>query len=80
MADNSAPRASAPGLTGWMVVAGFVILSVLAYDFWWFGQHEPLVFGWIPFWVLYQVLIQLLFVLLLAAWVYRRGPDDDPET
>lgn len=80
MANDREPRAPAPRLPGWMVFAGFVILSVLAYDFWWFGQSAPLVFGWIPFWVLYQILIQVLFILLLAAWVYQRWPEDDSET
>ncbi|MBI2316026.1 MAG: hypothetical protein HYU75_03080 [Betaproteobacteria bacterium] len=77
MANEREAGAPAPRLAGWMVFVGFIILSVLAYDFWWFGQGAPLVFGWIPFWVLYQLLIQLLLTLLLAAWVYQGGADDD---
>ncbi|MBI4293415.1 MAG: hypothetical protein HY661_18220 [Betaproteobacteria bacterium] len=80
MANVRGGGASAPRLSGWMVFVGFVVLSVLAYDFWWFGQSAPLVFGWIPFWVFYQILIQVLFILLLAAWVYQRGPEDDAES
>jgi solute:Na+ symporter, SSS family len=51
---------------------GFIILLVLAVDFWNWGNRPVIVFG-LPLWVFYFILLSLLQTLLMIVWRKGKG-------
>ncbi|MEE9191542.1 MAG: hypothetical protein V3U04_02865 [Candidatus Aerophobetes bacterium] len=46
----------------------FAVIFILYHDFWSWGRHQPLVWGWLPGWFLYDILLIIAYVAIAAAF------------
>lgn len=59
-----------------VVVVLLVLLGILHQDFWWWNSIEPLVFGFIPIGLAYQVGVSIAAAILWAMAVHFCWPRD----
>ena len=52
---------------GWGLA--WIALAIGAMDWWNWGTSEPLYFGWLPAWVTYQILFQVLLFVHLVLYL-----------
>lgn len=57
-----------------------ILLLVLPYflycDFWQWNVWQPMVFGWIPWHMFYQILLNVLFFVAFTLWSVYAWPKD----
>ena len=60
-----------------LMYLAFVLLFIFRIDWWWWGwKIEPLVFGWLTYPMLYQLLIWLLGWIVVVVTCKYLWPDD----
>ncbi len=59
-----------------LVVILLVLLAVLHQDFWWWDSIDPLVFGFIPIGLAYQIGVSIAAAILWAMAVHFCWPRD----
>ncbi|SDH99244.1 hypothetical protein SAMN05192534_11763 [Alteribacillus persepolensis] len=62
-----------------LVVIGFIILTVLHFDFWWFDQIHPILFGFMPIALWFQVLVGGVLASVFLYFAYKVIWPDIPE-
>ncbi len=55
-------------------VIAFAVPFIGYVDFWQWHKVEPLIFGWIPWHVFYQILVNLLLTVVYTSFAIYRWP------
>ncbi|MGJ9460667.1 hypothetical protein [Oceanobacillus sp. CF4.6] len=63
-----------------LVIAGFLLLTILHFDFWWFNQVNPIILGFLPISIWFQVLVGGILASVFLYYAYKViWPEVDPE-
>ncbi|WP_152414401.1 hypothetical protein [Halalkalibacterium ligniniphilum] len=66
-----------------LVLLGLFLLTFLHFDFWWFGQVDPILFGFMPIAMWFQVLVggvlASIFLFFAYKWIWPEVPEDFEE-
>lgn len=63
-----------------LVIIGFIIMTILHFDFWWFNEIHPIIFGFMPLSLWYQVLIGGIVAPIFLYFSYKViWPEDTEE-
>ncbi|MGJ9386083.1 hypothetical protein [Salipaludibacillus sp. CF4.18] len=62
-----------------LILIVFMLMIFLHFDFWWFDQINPLLFGFMPFAVWFQALVGGILASIFLFYAYKVIWPDVPE-